>query len=91
MPGGRRWFGPFPYDSTVSGMHTNPSCEHLGSFMLCFLDSASSDAAPSDKLAAFRISNDKGEVTVMSMATHFPLFQVHPLAVHHCKTAARDA
>eukprot|EP00731_Ephydatia_muelleri_P033476 Em0030g33a len=50
--------------------------EHFGSFALCFLTSASSAAAPSDKLAAVRIEGIKGEVTVMSRAACFPLSQV---------------
>ena len=37
----------FSYVSTARGIHSQPSSEHLGSFVLCFLASASSAAAPS--------------------------------------------
>ena len=58
--------------STARGIHTHPSSEHLGLFALCFLASASSAAAPSNKLAV-RMEGIKGEVTVMSKAACFPL------------------
>ena len=60
----------------LRGIHTQPSSEHLGSFALCFLASASSAAAPSDKLAVVRMEGIKGEVTVMSRAACFPLSQL---------------
>ena len=55
------------------------------SVILCFLVSASSAGAPSDRLAAVKIEGIKGEVTVMSKVACFPLSQlrtstVHPLA-----------
>ena len=62
--------------STARGIHTQSSSEHLGSFALYFLASASSTAAPSDKLAAVRMEGIKGEVTVMSRAACFPLSQL---------------
>ena len=67
----------FPYVSTARGIHTHPSSEHLGSFALCFLASASSAAAPSDKLAAVRMEGIKGEVTVMSRAACFLLSRLN--------------
>ena len=66
----------FPYVSTARGIHTQSISEHLGSFALCFLASASSAAAPSGKLAAVRMEGIKGEVTVMSRAACFPLSQL---------------
>ena len=59
--------------------------QQLRSLILCFLVSASSAAAPSDRLAAVRIEGIKGEVSAMSKTACFPLSQlrtniVHPLA-----------
>ena len=64
---------PPPVSISLYHKHTQPSSEHLGSFALCFLASASTTAAPSDKLAAVRIEGIKGEVTVMSRAACFPI------------------
>ena len=41
------------------------SSKHLGSLILCFQVSASSAAAPSDRLAAVSFEKIKGEVTVI--------------------------
>ena len=66
------------YVHTVFGyaVSTHPSSKHLGSLIFYFLVSASSAAAPSDRLAAVRIEGIKGEVTVMSKAACFPLSQL---------------
>ena len=62
-----------PPQPTGLTVYTHPSSKHLGALILHFLVSASSAAAPSDRLAAVRIEEIKGEVTVMSTAACFLL------------------
>ena len=65
------------YKDSLGMLYTpQPSSKHLGTLILCFLVSASSAAAPSDRLADVRIEGIKGEVTVMSKAACFPLSQL---------------
>ena len=76
-------------DSLGSCIHPAQLQTLIKSLILCFLVSASSAAAPSDRLAAVKIERIKGEVTVMSKAACFPLSQLRASTSVRCKIAAR--
>ena len=54
------------YDSTVKGVHSHPSSEHLASYLECLRTSAALAALPAEVPAYEIIGGLSGEVTVIS-------------------------